>query len=304
MNMNMPIQSQAMMGMPGMQNMQNQFTNNYDMQIKVLIDPYLEKIKKLEEEIREKDLQITQLKFKLMQNNNMNQMNMVNIPMNQMNNNMMCQMSNQMNNNMNDFQMCQMSNQMNKNNENFRKFLSIKAKIENGIEIFIQSTSDDKFDKVIDKFYSKTMYEKGNYEFYVVTKHKGKGDLTVEENGIQGETDYIFVSKKDTNDNNNYNKTNIAEKNIPISGEVINLNFNATSGLKVVMPIGLNNTLQDTLIKYCQKIAVPPSLIGEKFVFLYNAQNLDPLSKKTIGQIGFKNGTKITVLDQANVFGA
>ena len=56
MNMNMPIQSQAMMGMPGMQNMQNQFTNNYDMQIKVLIDPYLEKIKKLEEEIREKDL--------------------------------------------------------------------------------------------------------------------------------------------------------------------------------------------------------------------------------------------------------
>ena len=47
------------------------------MQIKILIDPYLEKIKKLEEEIREKDLQITQLKFKLMQNNNMNQMNKI-----------------------------------------------------------------------------------------------------------------------------------------------------------------------------------------------------------------------------------
>ena len=75
MNMNMPIQNQAMMGMPGMQNMQNQFMNYNDMQIKILIDPYLEKIKKLEEEIREKDLQITQLKFKLMQNNNMNQMN-------------------------------------------------------------------------------------------------------------------------------------------------------------------------------------------------------------------------------------
>ena len=164
MNMNMPIQNQAMMGMPGMQNMQNQFTNYNDMQIKILIDPYLEKIKKLEEEIREKDLQITQLKFKLMQNNNMNQMNTVNIPMNQMNNGF-----------------CQMSNQMNINN---RKFLSIKTKIENGKEIVIQSISDDKFDKVIDKFCSKTLYEKENYEFYVVTKHKAKRDLTVEENGI------------------------------------------------------------------------------------------------------------------------
>jgi hypothetical protein len=284
MNMNMPIQNQAMMGMHGMQNMQNQFMNYNDMQIKILIDPYLEKIKKLEEEIREKDLQITQLKFKLMQNNNMNQMNMVNIPINQMNNGF-----------------CQMSNQMNINN---RKFLSIKTKIENGKEIVIQSISDDKFDKVIDKICSKTLYEKANYEFYVVTKHKAKRDLTVEENGIQGETGYIFVSKKDTNDNNNYNKTNIAEKNIPISGEVINLNFNATSGLKVVMPIGLNNTLQDTLIKYCQKIGVPPSLIGEKLVFILNAEKLDSLSKETIGQIGLKNGTRITVLDQGNVIGA
>ena len=205
MNMNMPIQNQAMMGMHGMENMQNQFMNYNDMQIKILIDPYLEKIKKLEEEIREKDLQITQLKFKLMQNNNMNQMNMVNIPMNQMNNGF-----------------CQMSNQMNINN---RKFLNIKTKTENGIEMVIQSISDDKFDEVIKKFYVKTGYERENYEFYVVTKQKAKSDLTVEENGIQGETGYIFVSKKDTNDNNNYNKANIGEKNIPISGEVINLNL-------------------------------------------------------------------------------
>ena len=156
----------------------------------------------------------------------------------------------------------------------------------------------------VKKFYVKTGYERENYEFYVVTKHKAKSDLTVEENGIQGETDYIFVSKKDTNDNNNYNKANIGEKNIPISGEVINLIFCATSGLKVDMPIGLNNTLQDTLIKYCQKIGVPPSLIGTKLVLLFNAEKLDPLSKKTIGQIGFKNGTRITVFDQYNVIGA
>ena len=130
------------------------------------------------------------------------------------------------------------------------------------------------------------------------------------------ETDYIFVSKKDTNDNNNYNKANndnnnynynkanIGEKNIPISGEVINLNFTANSGLKVTMQIGLNNTLQDTLIKYCQKIGVPPSLIGTKLSFLFSAQKLESLPKKTIGQIGLKNIDNITVLDKDNIIGA
>ena len=107
-----------------------------------------------------------------------------------------------------------------------------------------------------------------------------------------------------SNKRNYYNKSNIGEKNIPISGEVINLIFCATSGLKVDMPIGLNNTLQDTFIKYCQKVCVPPSLIMEKLVFFLNAEKLDSLSKKTIGQIGLKNGTRITVLDQGNVIGA
>ena len=69
------------------------------------------------------------------------------------------------------------------------------------------------------------MYEKENYEFYVVTKHKAKRDLTVEENGIQGETGYIFVSKKDTNDNNNYNKANIGEKKYSNLGRSYKFNF-------------------------------------------------------------------------------
>ena len=70
------------------------------------------------------------------------------------------------------------------------------------------------------------------------------------------------------------------------------------------MPIGFNNTLQDTLIKYCQKIGVPPSLIGTKLVFLFNAQKLESLPKKTIGQIGLKNFDNITVLDKDNIIGA
>ena len=70
------------------------------------------------------------------------------------------------------------------------------------------------------------------------------------------------------------------------------------------MSIGLNNTLQDTLLKYCQKIDVLPSLIGIKLVFLFSAQKLESLPKKTIGQIGLKNGDNITVLAQGNAIAA
>ncbi len=51
-----------------MNNMQNQFKDICQIKIEELIKPYQEKIKKLEDEIRLKDLEITQLKFKLFQN--------------------------------------------------------------------------------------------------------------------------------------------------------------------------------------------------------------------------------------------
>ena len=46
-------------------NIQSQFMNFNEINIEELVKPYQEKIEKLEKEIREKDLEITQLKFKL-----------------------------------------------------------------------------------------------------------------------------------------------------------------------------------------------------------------------------------------------
>ena len=64
--------------------MQNQFKDIYQIKIEELIKPYQEKIKKLEDEIRLKDLEITQLKFKLFQNDFNQQL--MNLGTNQMNN--------------------------------------------------------------------------------------------------------------------------------------------------------------------------------------------------------------------------
>ena len=64
--------------------MQNQFKDIYQIKIEELIKPYQEKIKKLEDEIRLKDLEITQLKLKLFQNDFNQQL--MNQGTNQMNN--------------------------------------------------------------------------------------------------------------------------------------------------------------------------------------------------------------------------
>ena len=118
--------------------MQNQFMNFNESKIDKIIKPFQDKITMLQEEIRQKDLIIARLNYKLEQyninnpnqqsfnNNQMNNpMNQMNNPMNQMNqfnqiNNPMNQMNqfNQMNNPINQMnQFNQMNNPMNQMNQ-------------------------------------------------------------------------------------------------------------------------------------------------------------------------------------------
>ena len=147
-----------------MQTMQNQIMNFNETNLEELIRPYQEKIRKLEDEISQKDFLITQLKFKLSQNNyvnkknqqfmnnignnmdnqfnqnqmNMmnnnnlgNQMNMMNIPINSLNNqgnqNNMMNNFNNSNNNVMISPMLQMNNNlMNASNSNFAQNMDIR----------------------------------------------------------------------------------------------------------------------------------------------------------------------------------
>ena len=260
------------------------------------------------------------------QNNMMNQMNNIGM-MNQMNNmgNMgmsynqfnQFNMMNPMNNNIINSPMFQMCNQMNfagnqmmlMGNESQKivrevKFLSIKVKMEDGAEIYVQKASDDKMEKAIISFCCKAVLDKKDYDFFVITKHKAKFDSTIEENGIDTNDDYIFVKKKIVQNDNSkgINGNNIQ---VPIiKGNIINLIFAATSGLRVVINVGLKNTFRDAAIIFCNRININPSIIDKDIIFLRSGIKLDLNDNKTLKQMGIKGNNSITVMDTTNIIGA
>jgi len=299
--------------------------NSNEINIEELVKPYQEKIEKLEKEIKEKDFEITQLKFKLMQNNNTNK-DTIQFMNNNMNQNMMCQM-NPFNYNMNQMSLNNIQEKenmniqskenmkigYNNNNEKKPKFLSIKVKTEDGKEVHIQSKSDDEMELVIKKFCCKVDLKKENYEFYVrgrmgmkmVEEHS-----TVEDNGIQGENDIIWVFKKilgDINkDNNNTNIVNssninnkIDENNLEILGKPINLYFE-NSGKKIAIQICSNNTFKDAVKKYLLKMGL---FDEENLTFLCEGKKIEDDQMK-LEKICNKNNCFITVIKEQNILGA
>ena len=155
----------------------NSFMNLNDPNLEVIINPFKEKIKKLEEEIMTKDLEIAQLKYKIIQMNNIQ--------------------SNQMNIN---------NNMMNPKEIKMKKFkrLNLKFNIEeNDNNIVIQSRSDDndKIEKPIDVFCNKARYKKEDLKFLIIGDNIVKMESTIEENGICNDKSYyILVKKKTEND--------------------------------------------------------------------------------------------------------
>jgi len=271
------------------------------------------------------------------QNNMMNQMN----PINNMGNMGMIDnqfnMMNPMNSNIMNSPMYQMCNQMNfvgnqmipmmqmGNKSPYIKFLSIRVKMEDGVSIIVQNTSNDKMEKVISKFCCKTVLDKKDYDFFVITEHKAKFDSTVEENGINGNDDYILVKKKniknekdnlapkmilafspnEINGNNVQNKKVIEPEPI-IKGNLINLKFNTASGLKCIIHVGLKNTFRDAAILFCNKVNIDSRRIYDgDLVFLLNSEKLDVNDYKTLEQIKIVNDYTIYVYDnRANIIGA
>ena len=91
--------------------------------------------------------------------------------------------------------------------------------------------------------------------------------------------------------------------NIGGGGYVLNVTMNASTGHKTVINATADTTVQDLLLKYTQKLGLPPTAIGKDITFLYNGSQLDPKSKQTIGSI-FRNTAVITVYDLNGIIGA
>ena len=296
--------------------MQNQFMNFSELKIEEIIKPFQEKIKTLEEEIRQKDLEIARLKIKLLKkdddnpmpqffnNNNNNQMNnQFQMPhqFNQMNNQF--QMPNQFNqtnylmNKMNNNQFNQMNNNMaqkDTHSPNISRNLNIEFQIENSGKISVQCKSDEKMEDAINKFCCKANLEKELYKFLfnVFVEKKKTGDIVEEKNAILSSLQRA-------------EKFSVANKlNDEISGDPIYINFNSSSGLKVMVLLGKNNTVKEAILKYCKKIDIPESIIGKKIVFLFNGHKLDVNGETKLGQIFGHDNVSITVVDQSNLVGA
>ena len=313
---------------------QNQNMDNESLRIKKIIQPYEEKIKQLEEQIRQKDFEITCLKDKLdkaLQNNqndqmiNMfsmieqyNQMNQMNINMNQFyqKNNGMNQL-NQMNNGMNQFN--QMNNNMNQK-VNEIKYLCIIFKIKKGeCRIQVQCRSNEKIKNVIQKF-SQKMCDDSNKFYYFYNGEKIINDeLTIDEFGINDQDEITVVEKNDTNQINkilkgNKNSSNsnkmiipradkfISDNNLSSENKKIALKFIGPAGGSSQLVLDENITVEEALKKYCQGLGLRGTKMGY-LSFIFNAETLSQNDKRSLGSV-FVNGSVITVIDSINIIGA
>ena len=80
----------------------------------------------------------------------------------------------------------------------------------------------------------------------------------------------------------------------------INVIFEFYNGTKVIMNVSKNSTIKELLIKFLNKISVS-NMNG--LVFLFNGQKLYSEDNKNLVEM-FTNNTKISVLEEAVVFGA
>jgi hypothetical protein len=248
-------------------------------------------------------------------NNNGNQMNMnmINNPFNIMNNRF-----NMMNNQMN--QMINMGNQINvMGNEKLPrmgmgyesqdiKYLSIKVRMEKGGKVYVPCKCNDKMERVIKNICIKACIQKEDYDFIIIKEEKAKLDSSVEQNGIDQKA-YILAKKKLTNNKENQSlgdkkEPNSFEDSPKILGKQINLFFIINAGFKVLIQIGLNNTIKDALIKFCNKVGISLSCVENGLYFLFDASKLNCEDNRTLEQIGIKDCHSITVVDSSNVIGA
>ena len=86
-------------------------------------------------------------------------------------------------------------------------------------------------------------------------------------------------------------------------GYIINVTMNASTGHKIVISASADTTIEDLLLKYTNRIGLPPNVIGKDIMFLYNGAQLDPKSKQSIGSM-FRNIAVITVYDLNGIIGA
>jgi len=293
--MGMNNQMNNPMGMNNFMLMQDQYMDYNKLRIKNIIMPYENKIKDLEEIIRQKDFEITCLKDKLNLQlpNNMNQQFL--------NFNPMMDQTNQMINQWNQMNPIIPWKNVNDSNEN-KEIIFNKEEF----KISIQCRNDEKLKSVIDKYQFKSDIERDSYEFIYNSK-KIDENLTVKECGISNK-DIIFVIKKGESKDmmknleiiEQQNKKDISNDIFEIKNEnKICVHFDSSNGSKTIIPINAKAKISDLL-----KLFLHQTGLNRKDIkFLYNGSLLSCDDYRIIKEVLEKDST-ITVFDTSNVIGA
>ena len=125
-----------------------------------------------------------------------------------------------------------------------------------------------------------------------------------------------FQNNANANNNFNINNNNEQEiksilprdrdigfnENLSLDQNMKNIKFDASTGIRVLVKVSIDSTIEQALKEFVKKINLPESVIGKDLIFLFNGSQLDCNSKQLVGTL--PDMAAITVFDQNNVIGA
>jgi len=278
---------QQMMNLNGMQNQFMYFTQQILEHKKRL---YQEKMNKLNEEMKQKDMEVSKLKNEInFTINNINKIDLINNN-NQINNQIT---KNPINNNTlsnqgmwNPIMLFNFLNQNERsvsvNQQNFGNLI-LKLRTEDGNFYRVPCRFNDKLEIAVNNYCSKLKINKEDYDFFIIKEQEAKIYASIEENGINESNSYILARKK--------------EIYPEILGEKIFIFF-IDNGIKISLVIGEDNSFKDAVKMFCRKIDAKLSdETKEKLIFIFNNIKLNIEDCRTLKQIGIKNFNYINVFD-------
>ena len=281
--------------------------------IKQIIKPYEERIKELEEKIRQKDLEISFLKVKFKYNDNLN-------------NNYLFTNYNHMIN-QNNFEENPLYHMMNNNspennneirNEENLKIYFIKNKHQ---KILIPCHKNDKINNIINKFCTKSNIHKSSYIFtYKEQKLNYNSNEEIGNFGLNNNDEILVVEKNDNKINNEINSSkkdinsedndfsedsknsdNLSDNNTKNDIEIgrkVSIFFHGPGGKKM-FNINPKESIRQLLLLYIKKF----NLKMESIEFIHNGSRLSFDDERTIENV-FISGNMINVIVLNQMFGA